>query len=168
MGTMGNQADPVGNQQNIPPVMPGILPQLTSTNMPGKALNIISAHVPLSIKNEVWLYAYVELATLLESTSNPDKEEQFNFFPDRATNKISFCPTTKHHSSNTFNAWNRASRVLTKLLAIKWPQLCLPLLQYAHLINEQAGKFPFTQVYAYDKRFYRQLATGPDHYLEPN
>ena len=158
-GTTGNQADLAGNQQNIPPVMPGILPQLTSTNMPGKTLNIISAHVPLSVKNKVWSYAYIDLATLLESTCNPDKEEQLDFFPDRATNKISFHPTTKHQSINTFNAWNKAFRVLTKLLAIKWPQLCLPLLQYTHLINEQAGKFPFAQVYAYAKRFHRQLAT---------
>ena len=125
--------------------MPGILPQLQSTNMPGKKLNIISAHIPLSIKSKVWSCTYVNLGTLLESTTNnPDEEEEYDFFPDCSSNKISFRPTTKHHTINTFSAWNKAFRVLTELLAIEWPQLCLPLIQYTHLINEQAGKFPFS------------------------
>ena len=129
--------------QNIPPVMPGMVQQLQSTNLPGKNYNIISAHVPLTIKNKVWAYLYVDLGSLLESSTNPDEEEKYDLFPDKVSNKISFRPTTKHHSITTFAAWNRAFRVLTELLAIKWPQLCLQLVQYIHLINEQVGKFPF-------------------------
>ena len=100
---------------------------------------------------------YVDLGTLLESTTNPDEEEEFDLIPDRSTNKIPIRLTTKHHNINTFSAWNKAFRVLTELLAFKWPNLCLPLVQYSHLINEQAGKFPFTQVYAYDKCFRHQV-----------
>ena len=120
--------------------------------MPGKHLNIISSHVPLSLKNKVWSYVYVDLGTLLESTTNPD-EEAFNLIPDKHQQNW---PTTKHHNINTFSAWNKAFRVLTELLAFKWPNLCLPLVHYFHLINEQAGKFPFSQVYAYDKYFRHQ------------
>ena len=154
--------------QNIPPVMPGVIQQLQSTNMPGKHYNIISAHVPLTIKNKVWSYSYVDLGTLPESSTNPDEEEEYDLFPDKVSNKISFRPTTKHHTINTFAAWNRAFRVLTELLAIKWPHLCLQLVQYAHLINEQVGKFPFSQVYAYDKRFRHQISMDPSLSLEPN
>ena len=126
--------------------------------MSSKHLNIISSHVPLSIKIKVWSYAYMDLGTLLESTTNPDEEEEFDLIPDRNTNKIAIRLTTKHHNINTFSPWNKAFRVLTELLAIKWPNLCLPLVQYSHLINEQAGKFPFSQVYAYDKHFRHQVA----------
>ena len=148
-------------QQNIPLVMPGMIQQLQSTNMPSKLINIISAHVPLSVENKVWAYAYVDLGTLLESTNNPDEEEKSDFFPDCSCNKIPFRPTIKHQSINTFSAWNKAFRVLTELLAIKWPHLCLPLTQYSLLINEQAGKFSFAQVYGYNKRFRRQIVTDP-------
>ena len=147
--------------QNIPPVMPGVIQQLQSTNMPSKHYNIISAHVPLTIKNKVWSYSYVDLGTLLESSTSPHEEEEYDLFLDKVSNKISFRPTTKHHTINMFAAWNRALRVLTKLLAIKWPHLCLQLVQYTHLINKQAGKFPFSQVYAYDKRFWHQISTDP-------
>ena len=105
--------------------MPGMVQQLQSTNLPGKNFNIISAHVPLTIKNRVWAYSYVDLGSLLESSTNPDEEEEYDLFQDKVSNKISFRPTTKHHSITTFAPWNRAFRVLTKLLAIKWPQLCL-------------------------------------------
>ena len=84
--------------------MPGILQQLQSNNMPGKHLNIISAHVPLTVKNKVWSYAYIDLSTLLESTNNPDEEEEYDFFPDCSSNKISFRSTTKYHTINTFSA----------------------------------------------------------------
>ena len=62
--------------------MPGILPQFQSTNMPGKQVNIVSAHVPLSTKNKVWSYTYLDLEILLESITNPDEEEEFDIFPD--------------------------------------------------------------------------------------
>ena len=35
------------------------------------------------------------------------------------------------------------------------------MIQYSHFINEQSGKFPFQQVYTYDKKFFHQLATNP-------
>ena len=98
--TQHQPTNKTGIQQNIPLVMPGMIQQLQLINMPGKLINIISAHIPLSVKNKVWAYTYMDLGTLLESTNNPD-EEEFNFFPDHSCNKISFRPMTNHQSINT-------------------------------------------------------------------
>ena len=75
--------------QNIPPVMLGMVQQLQSTNLSGKNYNIISVHVPLTIKNKVWAYSYVDLGSLLESSTNPDEEEEYDLFPDKVSNKMS-------------------------------------------------------------------------------
>ena len=105
---------------------------------------------------------YIDLGSLLDNnTSNPDEEEQFDFFPDHVNQRISFKLTNKHAQINSFNAWNKAFRVLIELMEAKWNNLCLPMVQYKHIINEQAGKFPFQQVYAYDKHFHWQLAGDP-------
>ena len=117
-----------GAKQDIPAITPGIMPQLQYHNMPGKLLSIISAHIPLSIKNKVWSYVYMDLGTLLESTNNPDEEEEYDLVPDHSTNKIAFRPTTKHHNINIFSAWTKTFCVLTELLALKWTNLCLPLI----------------------------------------
>ena len=138
----------------IPPVIPGLLSNLQVTNVPGKLSNLILAHVPLSIKNKVWSYMYINVGSLLDNYSNPDEEKQFNFFPDRVNQKISFKAPNKYAQITSFNAWNKAFHMLIELIAVKWPTLCLPMIQYMHIIHEQAGKFPFTQVYSYDKQFH--------------
>ena len=104
---------------------------------------------------------YIDLGSLLDNYTNPDKEEQFNFFSNRLNQKISFKPTNKYAQITSFNAWNKAFHILIELISAKGPHLCLPMVQYMHIINKQAGKFPFNQVYSYDKRFHHQLAGDP-------
>ena len=134
----------------IPPLLPGVVNAFQQTDLPGKPLNIIiSTHVPQSVKNKVWVYNYIDL------------QEQFNLLPDRQTNNITLRASNNHVNITSFALWNKAFRILTKLVACKWPQLCLPMLQYLHFINEQSGKIPFQQVYAYNKKFCHQLAPSP-------
>ena len=128
--------------------------------MPGKPLDIIiSTHVPQSVKNKGWAYSSVDLGALRDSY-NPDEQEQFDLLPDRQTNNITLRASNKHVSITSFALWNKAFRILIELTACKWPHLCLPMIQYSHFINEQSGKFPFQQVYAYDKKFHHQLTTN--------
>ena len=47
--------------QIIPLVIPRMVSQLNMSNLPGNTQSIISAHVPLTIKNKVWSYMYVDL-----------------------------------------------------------------------------------------------------------
>ena len=135
--------------------------QLNVSNLPGKTQSIISVHVPLSVKNKVWAYTYVDLGSLLANYNNPDEEEQFDFFPDHINQCISFKPSNKHAQITNIATWNKAFRVLIELSALKWPHLCLPMVQYMHIINKESGKFPFAQIYSYDKCFRRQLAGDP-------
>ena len=81
--------------------------------------------------------------------------------PDRQTNSITFKVSNKYVNITSFALWNKAFRILIELTACKWPHLCLPMVQYSHFINKQSGKFPFQQVYAYDKKFHHQMSTNP-------
>ena len=145
----------------IPPIMPGAVTAFNQSDLPGKPLDIIiSTHVPQSIKNKVWSYNYIDLGVLID-THNPDEQEQFDLMPDRQTNNIMLKATNKHVNITSFALWNKAFQILIKLTACKWPQLCLPMVQYSHFINKQSGKFPFQQVYTYNKKFCHQMSTNP-------
>ena len=63
-----------------------------------------------------------------------------------------------------FVTWNKASRVLIKLITMKWPALTFSMVQYSAIISNLQGKFPFAQAYSYDKKFHKKLATTPGVY----
>ena len=90
----------------IPPIMPGVIPSLQFHNLPGKIQCKISNHVGQAIKNKIWSYSYVDLGALLDSNTNPEDEEEYDLFPDRTNNCISFKPSNKHASITSFSAWN--------------------------------------------------------------
>ena len=145
----------------VPPLMPAAVNTFQQTDLPGKPVDIIiSTHVPQSVKNKVWAYSYIDLGALINSY-NPDEQEQFDLLPDRQTNNITLWASNKHINITSFALWNKAFRIVIELTACRWPQLCLPMIQYPHFINEQSGKFPFQQVYAYDEKFHHQLVTNP-------
>lgn len=129
--------------------------------MPGKHTDIIiSTHTTLTIKNKVWAHSYVDLGALIDSQTSDD-EERFYLVPDCATNNVTFKSNHMHVQITSFAFWTKAFRILTELMACRWPQLCLPILQYSYFINKQAGKFLFQQVYTYDEKFRHQTATNP-------
>ena len=153
------QADP--QPHIIPPIILAMISSLQFHNLPGKTQCKISNHVGQSIKNKIWSYSYVDLGALLDSNTNPEDEEEYDLFPDRTNNCFSFKPSNKHASITSFSVWNQAFHVLIEITCVKWPHLCLPMVQYSHIISEQAGKFPFQQVCSYDKCFHHQLVQDP-------
>ena len=100
--------------------------------------------MPQSVKNKVWAYSYIDLGALIDS-NNPDEQEQFDLLPDGQTNNITLQASNKHINITSFTLWNKAFRILIELTACRWHQLCLPMIQYSHFINEQSDKFPFQQ-----------------------
>ena len=84
-------------------------------NLPGKTQCKISNHVWQAIKNKIWSYSYVDLGALLDSNTNPEDEEEYDLFPDRTNNCISFKPSNKHASITSFSAWNQAFHVLIEI-----------------------------------------------------
>ena len=158
--TESQQPTPISTSNYIPPIMPGVITAFNQTDLPGKPIDVlISTHVPQSIKNKVLSYSYVDLGVLID-THNPDKQEQFDLMPDRQTNNITLKASNKHVNITSFTLWNKAFHILIELTTCKWPHLCLPMVHYSHFINKQAGKFPFQQVYAYDKKFHHQMNTN--------
>ena len=62
---------------------------------------------------------------------------------------------------DSWGQWNKAFHFFTKIYTVKYPFKCMQLVQYAGLLNNLAGKFPFYQVYNYDKEFQRELEQVP-------
>ena len=123
--------------------MPGIIPNLQFHNLPGKILTHISDHVSQSVRNKIWSYNHVDLGALLDNNNNPEDEEEYDLFPDKPNNHISFQPSNKHVGITSFSAWNCVFCVLIKIMAIKWPHLCLPMVQYSHIIWSKQGNAYF-------------------------
>ena len=112
---------PPDQQNRIPPILPGVLPNLQFHNLPGKIHTRISDHGGQTTKNKIWSYSYIDLGTLLDNNNNPDDEEAYDLFPDRTNNCISFKPSNKHASITSFSAWNNTFHVLIEIMAVKWP-----------------------------------------------
>ena len=47
--------------------------------------------------------------------------------------------------------------MFTEIYCLKNPHKCMELLQYSSILNNLSGKFPFSQVYMYDKKFRLEL-----------
>ena len=48
-------------------------------------------------------------------------------------------------------SWNKAFCMLMEIYCIKYPDKCMQLLQYSGIVNNLSNRFPFEQVYNYNK-----------------
>ena len=93
-----------------------------------------------SFKKRVWAGQYVDLAYL--RTGNPEDDKAYEFSCSNSnTNKISLMTTKPKAKVDSYNSWNKAFRVLTELVTLKWLDQCLPMVQYAAEISDNIGKF---------------------------
>ena len=58
-------------------------------------------------------------------------------------------------------ACNKAMRMFMEIYCMKYPNHCMELLQYIGMLNNLSDKFPFHQVYTYDKEFRAELEWCP-------
>ena len=54
---------------------------------------------------------------------------------------------------DSYNSWNKAFRVLTEIVALKWLDQCLPMVQNAAEFSDNISKFTFVTAYNYDIKF---------------
>ena len=60
---------------------------------------------------------------------------------------------TTQSQSRFLHLLNKAFRVLIEIVALKWPDQCLPMVQYAAELCDNIGRFPFPVSYNYDVKF---------------
>ena len=130
---------------------------LTARDMPGKGFRILlSKHVPANIKCRVWANKYVDFAYLIES--DPTEETTYQFV--QSTTNPGTLTLAQAKSSSKIDgwvSWNKALRIFTEIYCMKYPNKCMQLLQYAGILNNLSSRFPFDQVYRYDKEFRADL-----------
>ena len=124
----------------------------------GKQVCIILAkHVPLAICHLIWVDNYVDLLLLLDKDVSAEQPLQFV----TKNGKLALVKAPVGNKIDSWGQWNKAICFFTEIYAVKYPFKCMQLVQYAGLLNNLAGKFPFYQVYNYDKEFRRELEQVP-------
>ena len=142
----------IGDEEEADPLVSA----LSFMTAPGKTHEpLLSMHVSASIKKRIWTGQYGDLAYLLERLSQFQMMiRHMNFLvPNSNTNKLSLTMAKPKAKVNSYNSWNKAFRVLTEIVALKWPDQCLPMVHYAAEISDNIGKFSFAATYNYDIKF---------------
>ena len=138
------------------------LDMLTAPNMPGKGFRMfLSKHVPANIKHRIWSNRYVDFAYLIES--DPTKETPYQFV--QSTTNPGTLTLAQAKSSSKIDGWvcwNKVLRIFTEIYCMKYPNKCMQLLQYSGILNNLSSRFPFDQVYRYDKEFRANLDWYPN------
>ena len=144
-------ADPLVNALTVSAV-PGIKGQL-----------YLSLHVANSFKKCIWVGQFIDLAYLLETQLVPEDSKSYEFAcPNSANpNRLSLTASKPRDKVDFYTAWNKAFRVYIEIVAFKWPDQCLPMVQYSADINDNAGKFPFSTIYNYDIKFRLRCQANP-------
>ena len=121
---------------------------------------LLSKHVPDNIKRRIWANRVVDFAFLVHPEQFDD--DTYEFVCSGNNNTLSLCKPKPKNKIDGWITWNRALRAFTEIYCMKYPNRCMPLLQYSGLLNNLSSKFPFDQVYAYDKEFRADLQWNPD------
>ena len=100
-------------------------------------------------------WEYVDLAYLLETNLVPENKKSYEFAcTSHSTNKLSLTTTKPKAKIESYNAWNKAFRVLTEIVALRDPSQCLPMVHYVAELNDNIDKFTFLVTYQYDMKFH--------------
>ena len=120
-------------------------------------------HVSTSLKKKIWVGQYINLAYLLETHPVPEDDKAYEFSClNNNTNKLSLTTAKPKAKVDSYTSWNKAFRVLIEIVALKWPDQCLPMVQYATELCDNIGKFPFQVSYNYDVKFRLKKQSCPN------
>ena len=125
---------------------------------------ILSKHVPDNIRRHIWANRYINFQYLIEA--DPKEEVTYHFIPLTSTNStslpITLQPVKPKVKIDGWVTWNKAMHMFIEIYCMKYLGRCMQLLQYTGLLNNLSDKFPFHQVYAYDKEFRAELEWAQD------
>ena len=106
-----------------------------------------------SIMKKIWAGQYIDLTYLLETQPVPDDDKAYEFSCSNNTNKLSLTTAKPKAKVDSYTSWNKAFRILIEIVALKWPDQCLPMVQCAAELCNNIEKFPFSVSYNYDVKF---------------
>ena len=153
---LSDNASSHGSRAKDDAVIDLLVNALAVSAVPGiKGQPYLSLHVANSIKKHIWAGQFIDLAYLLEAqlVSEDSKSYEFAFSNSANPNKLSLTASKPRGKIDSYAAWNKAFRVYIEIVALKWPDECLPMVQYSMDINDNASKFPFETMYNYDIKF---------------
>ena len=130
-------------------------------DQPGKRFKpVLPKHVLDHLKYRIWANKYINFQHLIES--DPTEEVAYQFLPTNANDSgLTLQPMRPKAKLDGWVAWNKAMCMFMEIYCMKYPNRCMELLQYIGMLNNLSDKFPFHQVYAYDKELRAELEWYP-------
>ena len=159
-----NSTSPVPNRpDNAEEKLDLLVSALSFSTVLGKSSEpLLSMCMSSSIKKGIWAGQYIDSAYLLEIQLVPDDDKAYEFSCSHSnTNKLSLTTSKPKTKVNSYNSWNKAFRVLTERVALKWLDQCLPMVQYVAEISDNIGKFSFAATCNYDIKFWLKKQLKP-------
>ena len=132
--------------------------------VPGiKGQPYLSLHVTNLIKKCIWVGQFIDFAYLLETQLVPEDSKLYEFACSNSANpnRLSLTASKPRGKVDSCMAWNKAFRVYIEIVTLKWPDQCLPMVQYSADINDNAGKFLLGTTYNYDIKFRLRCQANP-------
>ena len=99
------------------------------------------------MRRKIWSHTFVDFSDLLDKDKD-DAPLQLT----QSNGMLSF-KKARLNKVDGWATWNKVFRVFTEIYCLKYPTKCIDLVQYSGILNNLAGKFPFAQVYNYNKEF---------------
>ena len=161
---LSDNASSNGSQAKEDAVTDPLVNALAVSAVPGiMGQPYLSLHVANYIKKHICMGQFIDLAYLLETQLVPEDSKSYKFACSNSTNpnRLSLTASKPRGKVDSNAAWNKAFRVYIEIVAIKWPDQCLPMVQYSADINDNAGKFPFRTTYNYDIEFRLRCQAKP-------
>ena len=131
---------------------------LLPRDTPGKChLLILAKHVKDEVKRKIWANTYIDFSDLLDK----DLDNQLLQVTQSNNGLLTF-KKTKTNKVDGWAMWNKVFHIFIEIYYLKFPSKCINLVQYSGILNNLPGKFPFAQVYSYDKDFHQQMQEQPE------
>ena len=155
-----------------PPPLPGrLLDLVAAASAPQSALQlllpwdtlgkhhllILAKHVKDEVKRKIWANTYIDFSDLLDK----DLDNQLLQVTQSNNGLLTF-KKTKTNKVDGWAMWNKAFSIFIEIYCLKFLSKCINLVQYSGILNNLAKKFPFAQVYSYDKDFRQQMQEQPE------
>ena len=86
-------------------------------------------HVANLIKKCIWAGQFIDLVHLLETQPVSEDSKSYEFVCSNSTNpnRLSLTASKPRGKVDSYAAWNKAFKVYIEIVALKWPDQCLPM-----------------------------------------
>ena len=122
---------------------------------------LVTAHVPLNMKQKIWGKEYLSLIDLLPEKNDPDWEPPLNLTLSQDNKSLVFKSTKRRQTIESYHTWSKCFNIFMAIYVQKHADEHQDLICYAEIIRKISEVFPNNRFVRYDKQFRYLKASNP-------